>query len=87
MTTAQHTPAPWRVVTDGISYWVEVNNKIIMVTGKDNVHLVAAAPDLLAELEHAVFLAESVWHLQGNDEARKIAERGREAIAKARGQS
>ena len=46
----KHTPAPWRTVTDGISHWVEIGGKIVMVT-KDNAEanatLIAAAPELL----------------------------------------
>lgn len=50
----EHSPAPWRTVTDGISHWVEINDKIIMVTkdnAEANARLIAAAPELLGALE------------------------------------
>lgn len=53
----QHTPAPWRTVTDGISHWVEIDGKIIMVTkvnAEANARLIAAAPELLEALKLAL---------------------------------
>jgi hypothetical protein len=53
MTNATHTPAPWRIVTDGISHWIEIEpNKIALIHAKKaDRDLIAAAPDLLAACE------------------------------------
>jgi hypothetical protein len=50
----EHTPGPWRTVTDGISHWVEIDGTIVMVMNyrnnqaQANARLIAAAPELLA---------------------------------------
>jgi hypothetical protein len=53
MTQATHTPAPWRIVTDGISHWIEIEpNKIALIHAKKaDRDLIAAAPEMLAALE------------------------------------
>ena len=58
--TTKHTHTPWRVVTDGINYWVEVNNRIIIVSkgrskveAEQHAHLIAAAPEMLEALVDA----------------------------------
>ena len=51
----QHKQGPWRTVTDGISHWVEIDGKIVIVSkgknAKANANLIAAAPELLEALE------------------------------------
>ena len=46
--------------------------------------LIAAAPDLLAALEAALFAIESAIHLQGNRDLIPYAEQAAAAIARAR---
>ena len=41
---------------------------------------------VLDALRQTTFLAETLWHLKGNDEARKYAEIGRAAIKQAMGE-
>jgi len=61
---SQHTPGPWRPVTDGISHWVEIDGIIAMVM---NCHhkqaqlkaaLIAAVPELLELARQIVLAAE-----------------------------
>ena len=60
MADATHTPGPWRIVTDGISHWVEIHpNKIALIHAKKaDRDLIAAAPDLLAALQEVLSLCE-----------------------------
>jgi len=48
-----HTQGPWRIVSDGISHWIEIEpNKIALIRAKKaDRDLIAAAPDMLAVLE------------------------------------
>jgi hypothetical protein len=87
MTTQTHTPGPWRIVTDGISHWIEIHpNKIALIHAKKaDLDLIAAAPDLLVVLCEMLGAAETdalddksnVWRSAMND--------ARAAIAKANG--
>ena len=56
MTQTTHTLGPWRVVSDGISHWIEIEpNKIALIkANKADRDLIAAAPDMLAALEKIV---------------------------------
>lgn len=90
MEKSKHTPGPWRTVTDDINHWVEVNNRIIMVTGPNgqaNARLIAAAPDLLEALRYAAEVLQP--HLQYDDEGdsaeREAFDQAMEAIKKAEG--
>jgi len=47
------------------------------------IHAVNSHQNLLETLKRAALLAECLWQLQGNDDARKIAERARAVIAAA----
>ena len=51
----QHKQGPWRTVTDGISHWVEIDGKIVIVSkgknAKANANLIAAAPDMYEALD------------------------------------
>ena len=49
----QHTKGPWRIVTDGINHWIEIEpNKIALIkAGEADRNLIAAAPELLEALE------------------------------------
>ena len=60
MTTQTHTPGPWRIVTDGISHWIEIHpNKIALIHAKKaDRDLIAAAPELLAALQEVLSLCE-----------------------------
>jgi hypothetical protein len=60
MTQATHTQGPWRIVTDGISHWIEIQpNKIALIHAKKTDRdLIAAAPDLLSALEQLLSLTE-----------------------------
>jgi hypothetical protein len=93
MTQTTHTPGPWRVVSDGISHWIEIEpNKIALIkANKADRDLIATAPDLLAALENAL-----PWIIKAqNDHAfdgcaaplggKKAIERMQAAIAKATG--
>jgi hypothetical protein len=93
MTQATHTPGPWRIVTDGISHWIEIEpNKIALIHAKKaDRDLIAAAPDLLAALETAL-----PWLIKADIDGafdgcalplggRKAWEQIERAIAKAKG--
>ena len=88
MTQATHTPGPWRIVTDGISHWVEIHpNKIALVHAKTaDLDLIAAAPDLLAALETALEMLIDSWDEEqiaaGDDQVANVI---KAAIAKAKG--
>jgi hypothetical protein len=55
-----HTQGPWRIVSDGISHWIEIEpNKIALIHAKKaDRDLIAAAPDLLAALQEVLSLCE-----------------------------
>ena len=55
-----HTQGPWRIVSDGISHWIEIEpNKIALIHAKKaDRDLIAAAPDLLEALWQIVTDAE-----------------------------
>lgn len=88
MTQTTHTPGPWRVVSDGISHWIEIEpNKIALIkANKADRDLIAAAPDLLAALEnmtaHYRFWMSEVQGQRIDREAISIAQA---AMNKARG--
>jgi len=88
MTQATHTPAPWRIVTDGISHWIEIEpNKIALIHAKKaDRDLIAAAPDMLAALETALEMLIDSWGDEqiaaGDDQVANVI---KEAITKARG--
>ena len=73
----QHTPGPWRIVTDGISHWIEIEpNKISLVKANQaDRSLIAAAPEMLEALE---WLADS-----GEVDSPEALSVIRDAIAKA----
>jgi hypothetical protein len=56
----KYTPGPWRPVTDGISYWVEIDGIIAMVMNcrhkqaQSKAALIAAAPELADALAWAL---------------------------------
>ena len=60
----EHTPGPWRPVTDGISHWVEIDGVIVMVMNyrnkqaQANARLISAAPELLEALKNAIEIIE-----------------------------
>lgn len=86
MIQATHTPGPWRVVTDGISHWIEIEpNKIALIHAKKaDRDLIAAAPDLLAALQ-AIEAYEDNDGAVGSREY-EITLMRRQAIAKAKGE-
>ena len=57
---ATHTQGPWRVVTDGISHWIEIEpNKIALIRAKKaDRDLIRAAPDMLAALHEVLSLCD-----------------------------
>lgn len=91
MSNATHTPGPWRIVTDGISHWIEIQPyKIALIHAKKaDRDLIAAAPDLLAALHGAdEFCQQGLnspepvhWEATLQD----IMELVRDTIAKAKG--
>jgi hypothetical protein len=83
MTYAAHTPGPWRVVSDGISHWIEIEpNKIALIkANKADRDLIAAAPDLLKACLDAL-LVEQVM----GDADSELARRLHAAIVKAQGE-
>lgn len=91
MTKPANTPAPWRILTDGISHWLEIEpNKIALIRAKKtDLNLIAAAPDLLQALHDAdEFCQQGLnsaepqhWEAALQD----IMELVRAAIAKAQG--
>jgi hypothetical protein len=84
MTQATHTPGPWRVVTDGISHWIEIEpNKIALIHAKKaDRDLIAAAPDLLAASEAFISELDSGGDFMAWEKAKAEL---RAAITKARG--
>ncbi|MFN7185965.1 MAG: hypothetical protein ACK5X3_12375 [Pseudomonadota bacterium] len=106
MTQAKHTPGPWAAEDNFIMADVDV---VALVRSKDfdaatnaaNARLIAAAPDLLAALEHMYYLylsaapnafANGVTDSTGTiDEGEVLASvdatNARAAIAKARGEA
>ena len=62
MTQTTHTPGPWRVVSDGISHWIEIEpNKIALIkANKADRDLIAAAPDLLIAAVYALADLEGI---------------------------
>lgn len=71
----KHTPAPWHIVTDGISHWIEIEpNKIALIKANEaDRNLIAAAPDVLAalkalreEYKHTVERAVQIMHEHGH---------------------
>ena len=87
MTDATHTQGPWRIVTDGISHWIEIEpNKIALIKAKKaDRDLIAAAPDLLAALElmNDMFADHAQYDDEGYETAAIVAAQA--AIAKAKG--
>lgn len=81
MQKAQHTPAPWRIVTDGINHWIEIEpNKIALIQAKKaDRDIIAAAPELLETLE--AILATKI---NPEDQSPWLV-KARAAIAKAKG--
>lgn len=84
MSDATHTQGPWRIVTDGISHWIEIQPyKIALIHAKKaDRDLIAAAPDLLAACE------EMAAQLGGGDDYTKWEDakaRLLAAITKAKG--
>jgi hypothetical protein len=95
----KHTPGPWKVfmTTDGRKFLGigEVNGNGITDSGFGiwnwdepealaNVHLMAAAPDMLAALKQTLAVVENI---AASDEHYEIASAGRAAIAKAEGRA
>jgi hypothetical protein len=83
-----HTPGPWTLSDDGFVYdesGERVADPHVAMQDIDereaNAHLIAAAPDLLAALEHCASLASSGCHLQQSDLALIQS-----AIARAKGE-
>ena len=65
MTNTKHTPGPWQIVSHSTAGQVAIATQgpmpSVYCIGKDkeaNAHLIAAAPELLDALEHAVFELE-----------------------------
>ena len=79
MTQTTHTPGPWRIVTDSISHWIEIQpNKIALIRAKKaDRDLIVAAPDMLAALHEVLSLC---------DRDSDIMELVRTSIAKAKGE-
>jgi hypothetical protein len=94
-----HTPGPWTVEPESENYQVRVNSAdwcIADVWGdrdelanqyRANGHLIAAAPDLLAELKHLVRLMEPKEQTGLDIPGLATLNGARAAIAKAAGNS
>ena len=97
MSTA-HTPGPWRVapaslyvgsdinVDAGANGYIAMCGKLGDLTAEANARLIAAAPDLLAELQNIANANPLNWDAPHNDFATFHAwaqSRARAAIAKA----
>ena len=97
--TAKHTPAPWRVsaIFGKLEVFAFSDGQVIARLGKKqsaNAKLIAAAPELYAELEKCAKLLRSYehHHLQKGDREKadrnaKQAERCEMVLAKARGET
>jgi hypothetical protein len=86
---AKHTRGPWKVHTDdencGI-YTVHAKESIYPDNDEANARLIAAAPELLKELEAALEIIEGEY--PADDEiAAPVMKKIRAAIAKARGEA
>ena len=84
-----HTPGPWRLRgASGGGLVVERPIQSLQVFPEDDARLIAAAPDLLAELAHLVSLLEPL-ELSGTLAVPGLAtlNDARAAIAKAKGQA
>ena len=90
------TPGPWFAEQDGlwqvwhnegIAHIAEVSVGVMPDhSGKANAHLIAAAPDLLAELQNIANADPSKWDADMRDQFQQWAQsRARAAIAKAEG--
>lgn len=89
MDKLNYTPGPWRIVTDGISHWLEIEpNRITLVrANREDLSLLAASPDLLAALDKA---EDFISGFEGDELQEGIDEllaEIRAAIAKAKGTS
>jgi len=97
-TSAQHTPGPWHVGSDGPDpdiYDAEGYCVVYQVCsgahdenddGRTNAALIAAAPDLLAALEAITKTHADACGFSDWEPATDVIERARAAIAKARGE-
>lgn len=101
--TGQHTPGPWffeyrgRIIAEvgGRPVWADKEAPISEVEAQANARLVAAAPDGLSANREALDFIQSFFGPVSNDDpkgwsdedARKVAEQLRAAIAKAEGHS
>jgi hypothetical protein len=104
---SKHTPGPWFVDGVAISSEAVTDLAILNMAnvryswgGSDfatrshreaNAHLIAAAPELLAELEYLVEIAESAMRAANRDggeyDIGEMLEAPRAAIAKAKGEA
>lgn len=99
MIEMQHTPGPWTYEYSpykaqdgreipafeihGAEKVCDTNEDRPAAEQEADARLISAAPEMFTALKLATFTAECLWHLQGNDEARKVAEIGRAALALA----
>jgi hypothetical protein len=92
--SAKHTPGPWSLDSDaGQVHIVAAGAAIARVMamrsdgcGEANARLIAAAPDLLAELQNIANANPSSWDEETRDQFQQWAQnRARAAIAKATG--
>lgn len=88
--TAGHMPGPWTVTHTNGSYWVESQDTVICLVQGANLtpeqnselaYLIAAAPELLAELKFAASLSD-IWQCSSAQ-----VQRMDEVIAKATGKT
>jgi hypothetical protein len=88
MNAKEHTPGPWKVCRGD---WSEDGNaryelEGISVIKAADAYLIAAAPDLLAELQNIANANPSSWDEETRDQFQQWAQnRARAAIAKATG--
>jgi hypothetical protein len=86
-----HTPRPWKVVK-GLCLYVtapSIPETVMIITGRNdaeaeaNVHLIAAAPDLLVENQKLREFARAVIRYAGNAGDDYLADKAREALKEA----
>lgn len=88
MSETRHTPGPWRVVKEGKRRVIHSDKWAVCGgAGRDDSHLIAATPDLLAFAERAYDVMTDGRHELTRDTMVELSYAADAAIRRARGES